>query len=77
MVPKEMMRKPLDVSIPSQVNEISNTETRIKNILGEKYNLSSEDLTKVVLRIKGVSVGVGALVDDHAISLHVVNPQAS
>jgi len=77
LVPKEMIRKPLDVSIPSQINEISNTEIRIKNILAEKYNLSDEDLTKVVLRIKNVSVGVGALIDDHAISLHVVEPQAS
>ena len=77
LIPKEMMRKPLDVSIPSQINEISNTETRIKNILAEKYNLSDEDLTKIVLRIKNVSVGVGALIDDHAISLHVVEPQAS
>ncbi len=76
LIPQEMIRKPLDVSIPSQLNELSNTETRIKNILAEKYNLSSEDLTKVVLRIKDVSVGVGALVDDHAISLHVVTPQA-
>ena len=77
LIPKEMMRKPLDVSIPSQINEISNTEIRIKNILAEKYNLSDEDLTKIVLRIKNVSVGVGALIDDHAISLHVVEPQAS
>ena len=76
LIPQEVIRKPLDVSIPSQINEISNTDTRIKNILAEKYNLSSEDLNKVVLRIKDVSVGVGALVDDHAISLHVVNPQA-
>lgn len=77
MVPKEMIRKPLDVSIPSQLNEISNTETRIKNILAEKYSIPGEDLTKVVLRIKTVSVGVGALIDDHAISLHVVKPQTS
>jgi len=77
MIPKEMIRKPLDVSIPSQLNEISNTEIRIKSILAEKYSLSDEDLSKIVLRIKDVSVGVGALVDDHAISLHVVNPQAS
>ena len=76
LIPKEIIRKPLDVTMPSELNKISNTETRIKNILAEKYNLPSEDLTKVVLRIKDVSVGVGALVDDHAISLHVVNPQA-
>ena len=77
VIPKDMIRKPLDVSIPSGLNEISNTEMRIKNILAEKYNLSDEDLGKIVLRIKDVSVGVGALIDDHAISLHVVKPQAS
>lgn len=76
-IPNEMIRKPLDVSIPSQLNEISNTETRIKNILAGKYNLSDKELTKVVLRIKNVSVGVGVMIDDHAISLHVVKPQAS
>jgi hypothetical protein len=77
MIPKDMIRKPLDVSIPSTLNEISNTEMKIKNILAEKYNLSDEDLGKIVLRIKDVSIGVGALIDDHAISLHVVKPQAS
>ncbi|MEX0764253.1 MAG: prealbumin-like fold domain-containing protein [Nitrosopumilaceae archaeon] len=77
MIPKDMIRKPLDISIPSALNEISNTEMRIKNILAEKYDLSDEDLGKIVLRIKDVSVGVGALIDDHAISLHVVKPQAS
>jgi len=77
MIPKDMIRKPLDVSVPSKLNEISNTEMRIKNILAAKYNLSDEDLGKIVLRIKNVSVGVGALIDDHAISLHIVKPQAS
>ena len=77
MIPKDMIRKPLDVSIPSSLNEVANTEMRVKNILAEKYNLSDEDMEKIVLRIKDVSVGVGALIDDHAISLHVVKPQAS
>jgi len=77
IIPKEMIRKPLDVSVPSSLNEIANTEMRVKNILAEKYNLSDEDMGKIVLRIKDVSIGVGALIDDHAISLHVVKPQAS
>lgn len=76
-IPKDMIRKPLDVSIPSGLNEISNTESRIKNILAEKYDLTEEDAGKIILRIKDVSVGVGALIDDHAISLHIVTPQAS
>jgi len=43
--------------------------------LAEKYNLNDEDLEKLVIRIKDVSIGVGALLDDHAISLHLVKPQ--
>lgn len=76
-IPKDMMRKPLDVSVPSNLNEISNTDTKIKNILKEKYGFSDEEGKKIIIRIKDVSVGVGALVDDHAISLRVVAPQAS
>ena len=76
-IPKDMIRKSLDISLPSDLNEISNTETKIKNILKEKYGLSAEEDEKVVIRIKDVTVGVGTLVDDHAISLRVVTPQAS
>ena len=76
-IPKDMMHKSLDISVPSNLNEISNTDTKIKNILKEKYGLSAEEGEKVVIRIKDVSVGVGTLVDDHAISLRVVTPQAS
>lgn len=76
-IPKDMIRKPLDISIPSSLHEVSNTETKIKNILAEKYELQEEDFDKITIRIKSVSVGVGSLIDDHAISLHVVKPQAS
>jgi uncharacterized surface anchored protein len=76
-IPNEIIRKPLDISIPSRLNEISNTEVRIKNILAETYDLSAADMDKIVLRIRDISVGVGSLIDDHAISLHVVKPQAS
>ena len=76
-IPKDIIRKSLDISMPSNLNEISNTETKIKNILKEKYALSNEESEKVIIRIKDVSVGVGTLVDDHAISLRVVTPQAS
>lgn len=76
-IPRDMIRKPLDVSVPSNLNEISNTDTKIKNILKEKYGFSDEEGKKIIIRIKDVSVGVGTLVDDHAISLRVVTPQAS
>lgn len=74
-IPQDMFRKTLDISIPSTLNQISNTEERAKEVLAKQFNLTSDDLTKVVVRIKDVSVGVGVLIDDHAISLSTVKPE--
>jgi len=76
-IPKEMMRKTLDISIPSNINELSDTETKVKNILAQKYNLTNNDLDGISVRIKDISVGVGVLIDDHAISLSTIQPQTS
>lgn len=76
-IPKESFRTLLDVTIPSTPNEISNTEQKVKSILGKKYELDKKELDKIRIRIKDVSIGVGTLLDDHAISLHVVKPQIS
>ena len=76
-IPKEMYRKTLDISIPSNLNELSDTEAKVKNILAQKYNLTNSDLDKVSVRIKDISVGVGVLIDDHAISLITIQPQTS
>ncbi|WP_205098750.1 hypothetical protein [Candidatus Nitrosotenuis uzonensis] len=73
-IPKEMHRKVLDVTISSTFGEISNTEDKIKSLLAQKYDLDKNDLGKITVRIKDVSIGVGTLLDDHAISLHVVKP---
>jgi hypothetical protein len=74
-IPQDMFRKTLDISIPSTLNQISNTEERAKELLAKQFNLTSDDLTKIVVRIKDVSVGVGVLIDDHAISLSTVKPE--
>lgn len=74
-IPKESYRKLLDLTIPSTLNEISDTEAKVKSALAEKYNLDKKELEKVRVKIKDISIGVGALLDDHAISLHVVKPQ--
>jgi hypothetical protein len=76
-IPKEMIRKTLDISIPSNLNELSNTETKVKNILAQKYNLTDNDLGMISVRIKDISVGVGVLIDDHAISIITIQPQTS
>lgn len=74
-IPQDVYRTTLDISIPSTLNHISNTEDRVKEVLAKQFNLTNDELTKVVVRIKDVSVGVGVLVDDHAISLSTVKPE--
>lgn len=74
-IPSSMIRQPLDISIPSTLNQLSNTEDKVKEILAKQYNLTNDDLPKVVVRIASINVGVGALIDDHAISLSAVRPQ--
>lgn len=76
-IPKDMLRTTLDVSVPSTLNQIDNTQMKVKKMLAEKYNLSDDDLTQISILIKSVSVGVGVLIDDHAISLSTVKPQLS
>lgn len=74
-IPQSMMRTTLDVTLPSALNQLSNTEDRVKEVLAKEYNLTSDDLPKVVVRISSINVGVGTLIDDHAISLSTVQPQ--
>lgn len=74
-IPVSMMRKTLDISVPSGLNQISDTEKKVKDALAKQYSLSDDDLTKIVIRIKDVAIGVGVLIDDHAISLSTVKPE--
>jgi len=76
-IPKDSFRKLLDVTLPSTLGEISDTEQKVKSSIAKKFGLDKKELDKVRIRVKSISIGVGALLDDHAISLHVVKPQFS
>lgn len=76
-IPKESFRRLLDVTIPSTLNEITDTEEKVKSLLAKKYDLEKKDLEKIEIRIRDISIGVGALLDDHAVSLHMVTPYIS
>jgi hypothetical protein len=76
-IPKDSFRKLLDVTIPSTLNEISDTEQKVKSTIATKFDLDKKELEKIRIRIKSISIGVGTLLDDHAVSLHVVKPQFS
>lgn len=74
-VPSEMFRTHLDITLDSVPNELANTELKIKQVLGKEFNIPQSDFDKIVIRIKDVSLGVGTLLDDHAVSLQIVEPK--
>jgi hypothetical protein len=76
-VPLEMVNKTLDITVPSSLNEISYPEIKVKHILAEKYALSAQELANLQIAIKSVTGSLGTMIDDHAISLSTVMPQAS
>ena len=73
-IPNSMIRKTLDVTVPSKIGEISNTEDKVKQLLSQRYGIADDDINQIVIRIKNVSIGVGAMIDDHAISFQVIKP---
>ena len=76
-IPSSLLMKPLDIAMQSQFNEISDPESKVKEILSQKYNLLSSDLAGLRIQILNQSIGAAAMIDDHAISSSVVRPQAS
>lgn len=73
----EMIGKILDITVPSAMNEISDPEAKVRDALAEKYVLSDQERAGLKIKIESVGVGVGTMIDDHAISLSKVTPQAS
>ena len=76
-IPSSLLMKPLDIAMQSQFNEISDPESKVKEILSQKYNLMSSDLAGLRIQILNQSIGAAAMIDDHAISSSVIRPQAS
>ena len=76
-IPTDMFRTTLDVTLKSEIGKISNTELKIKKILADSYGINDNDLDKIEIRIKDVSIGASSMIDDHAISLSILKPQTS
>jgi len=74
-IPKNMIKTTLDVTLESKLNVISDTEKKVKEILSSSYGISENDFDKIEVRIKNISLGVGSMIDDHAISLSILKPQ--
>ncbi len=76
-IPIPMIGKTLDITVSSEVNQVSDPEIKVKSALAKTYGLSEQELQGLEVDIRDVSVGVGTMIDDHAISLSTVLPQAS
>lgn len=74
-IPAEMFGKILDLTVPSTMSQISDPEAKVRNELAEKYVLSPQELADLQIEVKSVDVGVGTMIDDHAISISTVTPQ--
>jgi hypothetical protein len=76
-LPKEIVGKTLDVTVRSNFNNISDPVENVKDVLAEKYGLDVQERMSLGIKVENISVGAGTLIDDHAVSLSRVPPQAS
>ena len=76
-IPTELIGRVLDMTVPSTMSEISDPEQKVKDALAEKYALTDQEQKGLKIEIKSIGAGVGTMIDDHAISLSRIIPQAS
>ena len=72
-MPAEIISKPLSVTVPIRTNETINPDTQVKEILAREYSLNATEMQNLDITIRNLSLGVGALDDNHAISLQRIN----
>jgi hypothetical protein len=72
-IPSNMISKVLSVAVPIRTNETINPEKQVRDILMREYSLNAEESQSLNIVIKNLSLGVGALDDNHAISLQRIN----
>lgn len=72
-LPAEIISKPLSITVPIKTNETVNPEAQVKDILAKEYSLNATESQSLNITIRNLSLGVGALDDNHAISLQRIN----
>jgi hypothetical protein len=74
-LPPSIVGKILDITIPSAVEELSDPEQKVRSSLMQRYNVTEQEISRAVIEIKSIDVGVGTMIDDHAVSLSKIRPQ--
>lgn len=76
-IPQDMIKTVLDVTLPTTIAKVEKTDLKVKQILAKEFGLEENEFEQIKIRIKNVSIGVGSMIDDHAISLTIVEPEIS
>ena len=72
-IPTDIISKILSVTVPIRTNETVNPDQQVRNILMKEFSLSLEESKTLDITIRNLSLGVGALDDNHALSLQRIN----
>lgn len=72
-IPKDIISKILSVTVPIKTNETINPDQQVRNVLMKEFSLNLEESKRLDITIRNLSLGVGALDDNHALSLQRIN----
>ncbi len=72
-IPKDIISKILSVTVPIRTNETVNPDQQVRSVLMKEFALSLEQSKTLDITIRNLSLGVGALDDNHALSLQQIN----
>ena len=74
-IPKSLLNKNLEVLVRTELNSIASQDLKVKEILSSTYNLSDNEIENIDIKVTETDVGVGNMIDDHAISLFRLSPE--
>jgi hypothetical protein len=73
-IPETFLNKDLEVLSSTDLNSIVPQDVKIQKILSSIYNLTPIEIKNIDIVIKETDLGVGNMIDDHAISLLRLSP---
>jgi hypothetical protein len=68
-IPQSFLNKDLEVLTRTDLNSIVPQDFKIQKILSSVYNLTNMEIKNIQIVVKETDLGVGNMIDDHAISL--------
>ncbi len=73
-IPSDEVSKVLSIAVPIKTNETIDPDKQIRSVLAREFSLTPAEAAGLNITIRGLSLGVGALDDNHALSLERINP---